>query len=330
MILVTGATGLVGAHLCLALLKKEQSIVALYRREKKKVALKDFFDQNEAAHLFQKIQWRQADLCDLPALSEAFKDISKVYHCAAYISMAHFKMRQLQEVNQQGTAYIANLCIENRVEKLIYVSSIAALGSQTSTGYINEETPWNPTTEKTPYAYSKYGAELEVWRASQEGVPVAIVNPGVILGVGMPRTPLDQLIHQVEKGLSFYPTGKTGYVAVEDVVEVMLKLMKTSIVNQRYILVAENWSYRQMTNYVALKLGKKPPKKALHSSYLKIAWFLESLASLIGFRKKFLTKALIKSLSDENIIDGSKVEKELAFSYRKITPYLDAIFQRGF
>ena len=330
MILVTGATGLVGAHLCLALLKKEQSIVALYRREKKKVALKDFFDQNEAAHLFQKIQWRQADLCDLPALSEAFKDISKVYHCAAYISMAHFKMRQLQEVNQQGTAYIANLCIENRVEKLIYVSSIAALGSQTSTGYINEETPWNPTTEKTPYAYSKYGAELEVWRASQEGVPVAIVNPGVILGVGMPRTPLDQLIHQVEKGLSFYPTGKTGYVAVEDVVEVMLKLMKTSIVNQRYILVAENWSYRQMTNYVALKLGKKPPKKALHSSYLKIAWFLESLASLIGFRKKFLTKALIKSLSDENIIDGSKVEKELAFSYRKITPYLNAIFQRGF
>ena len=210
MILVTGATGLVGAHLCLALLKKKQTVVALYRREKKKSALKEFFKSKEALPLFEKIQWRQADLCDFPALREAFKDITQVYHCAAYISMAYYKMNQLQEVNQQGTAYIANLCIESEIQKLVYVSSIAALGSQTTTGIINEDTPWNPTIEKTPYAYSKYGAELEVWRASQEGVPVAIVNPGVILGKGMPRNPLDQLIRQVKKGLSFYPTGQTG------------------------------------------------------------------------------------------------------------------------
>ena len=327
MILVTGATGLVGAHLCLNLLKKNETIIALYRREKKKVALEEFFKSKGAIALFEKIQWRQADLCDLPALTIAFKDITQVYHCAAYISMAHYKLHQLQEVNQQGTTYIANLCIENKIIKLVYVSSIAALGSQTTTGIINEDTPWNPTVEKTPYAYSKYGAELEIWRASQEGIPVAIVNPGVILGEGMPRNPLDQLVQQIEKGLSFYPTGKTGYVAVEDVVEVMETLMYSSIENERFILVAENWSYQRMTQFIAQKMGKKAPSKVLYSSYLKIAWVIESILSGLGLKKKFLTKALIKSLADTREIDGSKVENRLSFSYRKIDPYLDSIFK---
>ena len=327
MILVTGATGLVGAHLCLNLLKKSKLVVALYRREKKKVALEEFFKSKGASPLFKKIKWRQADLCDLPALTAAFKDITQVYHCAAYISMAYYKIHQLQEVNQQGTSYIANLCIENKIKKLVYVSSIAALGSQTITASINEDTPWNPTIEKTPYAYSKYGAELEIWRASQEGIPVAIVNPGVILGVGMPRNPLAQLAQQIEKGLSFYPTGQTGYVAVEDVVEVMETLMNSPIQNERFILVAENWSYQKMTQFVAHKMGKKAPKKALRNSYLKIAWFFESIVSGLGLKKKFLTKALIKSLADTKEIDGSKVEKNLSFSYRKISPYLDSIFE---
>ena len=327
MILVTGATGLVGAHLCLNLLKKNDTIVALYRREKKKVALEEFFNSKDASALFKKIQWRKADLCDLPALTAVFKGITKVYHCAAYISMAHYKIHQLQEVNQQGTTYIANLCVENKIKKLVYVSSIAALGSQTTTGIINEDTPWNPTVEKTPYAYSKYGAELEIWRASQEGIPVAIVNPGVILGEGMPRNPLAQLKQQIEKGLSFYPTGKTGYVAVEDVVEVMETLMNSPIENERFILVAENWCYQKMTQFVAQKMGKKAPSKVLRSKYLKIVWFFENLASGLRLRKKFLTKALIKSLADTNEIDGSKVENSLSFSYRKIGPYLDSIFK---
>lgn len=326
MILITGATGLVGAHLCLNLLKENQQVVALYRREKKRAVLKDFFIAQKAEALFEQIQWRKADLCNLPDLTLAFEGITKVYHCAAYISMAHYKRHQLQEVNQQGTAYIANLCIENKIEKLVYVSSIAALGSQTLTGVIDEDTPWNPTVEKTPYAYSKYGAELEVWRAAQEGVPVAIVNPGVILGEGMPRTPLDQLIQQIEKGLSFYPTGQTGYVAVEDVVSVMMMLMNSPIQSQRFVLVAENWSYQKMTQFVAQKMNKKKPSKALYPLYLKTAWFFESILSGLGLRKRFLTKALIYSLSDRKSIDGSRVEQSLNFSYRKITPYLDSIF----
>ena len=322
MILVTGATGLVGAHLCLALLEKGEKVVALYRREKKKTALRQFFIDQDKAALFDQLLFREADLCHLPDLTTAFEGITKVYHCAAYVSMAYHKRNYLQEVNQQGTADLVNLCIENKIEKLIYISSIAALGSQSTSGKIDEETPWNPTVEKTPYAYSKYGAELEVWRASQEGVPVAIVNPGVILGTGMPYGPLEQLVNQIKKGLRFYTKGSTGYVAVEDVVSVAHQLMDAPIKNERFILVAENWSFKEMTQQVAELLGKKPPKLPLSSSLLYLGWALESILSALGVHKKFLSKALVHSLSDTSVLDGTKVKRELNFDYRPITPYL--------
>ena len=322
MILVTGATGLVGAHLCLELLQKGTPIVALFRRDKKKEATRAFFSAKNKLSLFEQIEWRQADLCNLPELTKAFEGITHVYHCAAYISMAFHKQAYLQEVNQQGTAYIANLCIENKIEKLAYVSSIAALGNETTSAVINEKTPWNPTLEKTPYAYSKYGAELEVWRASQEGIPVVIINPGVILGTGMPHSPLDQLTEQVRKGIRFYPTGKTGYVAVEDVVEVLIRLMESDIKNERYILVAENWFFKDMIQLTAKSLGKRVPTLELKSSYLYIAWFFESCVSALKLRRKFLTKALVKSLSDTKDIDGSKIQAVIKFNYRPIADYL--------
>ncbi len=255
----------------------------------------------------------------------AFEGITQVYHCAAYISMAYHKQAYLQEVNQQGTAYIANLCIENNIKKLAYVSSIAALGSETASTVIDETTPWNPTEEKTPYAYSKYGAELEVWRASQEGVPVVIVNPGVILGEGMPRTPYEQLVNQIQKGIRFYPEGKTGYVAVEDVVDALVRLMESPIENERYILVAENWLYKDIITHIAKALGKKEPKWRLKPAYLYVVWFFESCLSALKLRPKFLTRALIRSLADTRTIDGSKIQSSIQFNYRSIDTYIDEL-----
>ena len=324
MILVTGATGLVGAHLCLSLVRQNQKIVALYRREKKRVALKDFFKAHNAISLYDQIIWRKADLTDLPALTLAFEGIRKVYHCAATVSMAYHKQAELFRVNQQGTGYIADLCIENKIEKLVYVSSIAALGSETLQGPIDESTPWNSANEKTPYAYSKYGAELEVWRCGQEGVPIAIVNPGVILGQGMPYSPLDQLIGLLQKGIRFYPPGSTGLVAVEDVVTVMLSLMEAPIVNERFILVAENWTYQQLLQEIAKMKQLKAPGRSLPIWLLHVGWGIESVLSGIGVRKKFLSKALVKTLGDKREIDGNKIVRLTDFIYTPIAPYLSA------
>lgn len=185
MILVTGATGLVGAHLLLKLSEDDSKIRAIYRNSKQIEKTKVLFDQNAKSHLFSKIEWTKADILDISSLEIAFQNIEFVYHCAAKISFSPNDEKALRKVNIEGTANIVNFCIDKKVKKLCHVSSIAALGNlaQNET-VITETTEWNPEKLHSDYGISKYGAEMEVWRGFQEGLEVVIVNPGIIFGTG--------------------------------------------------------------------------------------------------------------------------------------------------
>ena len=321
MILVTGATGLVGSHLLLKLIEQDRVLVALYRSESKKNSTLDFLKERTKSAKVAEIIWRKGDICNQPSLAVAFEGITHLYHCAAFISFAHYKQETLMEVNQQGTTNLVNLAIKHQLKKIAYISSIAALGSDTSSDSIDESTPWNADQDHTPYAYSKFGAELEVWRATQEGVPAVIVNPGVILGTGVEGNPLKLLCNQIDNRLLFYPKGATGYVTVEDVVQVLTYLMVSEIENERFILVAENWSYEQMLRRIALIRKKRPPRIGLRKSWLQIAWGLEGILSLFG-KRRFMTQALISSLCDIKHIQGNRIIKESSFKYSDIETYL--------
>ena len=321
MILVTGATGLVGSHLLLKLIEQDRVPVALYRSESKKNSTLDFLKERTKSAKVAEIIWRKGDVCNQPSLAVAFEGITHLYHCAAFISFAHYKQETLMEVNQQGTTNLVNLAIKHQLKKIAYISSIAALGSDTTSDSIDESTPWNADQDHTPYAYSKFGAELEVWRATQEGVPAVIVNPGVILGTGVEGNPLELLCNQIDNGLLFYPKGATGYVTVEDVVQVLTELMDSETENERFILVAENWSYEQMLRRIALIRKKRPPRIGLRKSWLQIAWGLEGILSLFG-KRRFMTQALISSLCDIKHIQGNRIIKESSFKYSDIETYL--------
>mgnify|MGYP001147861617 FL=1 len=321
MILVTGATGLVGSHILLKLIEQDRVLVALYRSESKKNSTLYFLKERTKSAKVAEIIWRKGDVCNQPSLAVAFEGITHLYHCAAFISFAHYKQETLMEVNQQGTTNLVNLAIKHQLKKIAYISSIAALGSDTTSDSIDESTPWNADQDHTPYAYSKFGAELEVWRATQEGVPAVIVNPGVILGTGVEGNPLKLLCNQIDKGLLFYPKGATGYVTVEDVVQVLTELMNSETENERFILVAENWSYEQMLRRIALIRKKRPPRIGLRKSWLQIAWGLEGILSLFG-KRRFMTQALISSLCDIKHIQGNRIIKESSFKYSDIETYL--------
>ena len=321
MILVTGATGLVGSHLLLKLIEQDRVLVALYRSESKKNSTLYFLKERTKSAKVAEIIWRKGDVCNQPSLAVAFEGITHLYHCAAFISFAHYKQETLMEVNQQGTTNLVNLAIKHQLKKIAYISSIAALGSDTTSDSIDESTPWNADQDHTPYAYSKFGAELEVWRATQEGVPAVIVNPGVILGTGVEGNPLELLCNQIDNRLLFYPKGATGYVTVEDVVQVLTNLMDSETKNERFILVAENWSYEQMLRRIALIRKKRPPKIGLRKSWLQIAWGFEGILSLFG-KRRFMTQALISSLCDVKHIQGNRIIQESSFKYSGIEAYL--------
>ncbi|WP_027138343.1 NAD-dependent epimerase/dehydratase family protein [Gaetbulibacter saemankumensis] len=327
MILVTGGTGLVGAHLLYNLVNSGEKTRAIYRNEKKLRQTKDVFAcyTNNYQLLFDKIEWVQADIQDIPSLEAAFNQVTHVYHCAAFVSFEPDKYALLRKINIEGTANIVNMCLEKNIQKLCYVSSISTLGKPINNELITEDTHWNPENENTVYAITKYGAEMEVWRATQEGLNAVIVNPGVILGSGIWKYGTGSLFKKAKKGIKYYTQGKIALIDVKDVIDIMTRLMASSITNQRFILVAENWSYKKFLQNLAESVKGAIPNKLASKGLLSILWRLDWLAhKLIGKRRQ-LTKHLCVSLSAEKNYSSDKIIEALNYKFTPIEGSLKSI-----
>lgn len=326
MILVTGATGLVGAHLLLKLSEDDSKIRAVYRNSKQIEKTKVLFDQNAKTHLFSKIEWKKADILDISSLEIAFQNIEFVYHCAAKISFSPNDEKALRKVNIEGTANIVNFCIDKKVKKLCHVSSIAALGNlaQNET-VITETTEWNPEKLHSDYGISKYGAEMEVWRGFQEGLEVVIVNPGIIFGTGFWNQGSGKFFTTIKKGISFYTNGSTGYVCVKDVVTIMEKLMKSEISGERFIVISENRTYKNIIYTIADKINAKKPIIEATSWLLNAAWRMDWLLSKIIRTDRKISKHAAQSLLNNDIIDNSKIKQTLNYEFCEIDKCLDEV-----
>ncbi len=318
MILVTGGTGLVGAHLLVKLAQENQLIRAIYRTEVKKKYVNTFFLHcfpSEGQGLFDSIDWVKASINDIPELSVVFENVTHVYHCAALISFDPKEYRKLRKVNIEGTANIVNLCLIYSIKKLCYVSSIATLGEDSMSSMVDETTEWNPEVSKSVYAISKYGAEMEVWRGAQEGLNTVIVNPGIIIGSGFFNTGSGYLFKRIYKGMKYFTTGSTGYVAIEDVIKIMRQLMNGDFSNQRYILVGENLSYKNAFSMIAEALNKPAPTKKVSPFLLKIVCSIQWIGFILFRVDRSIFKSSIKSAFSTTYYKNDKIRKELTYSF---------------
>ena len=327
MILVTGGTGLLGAHLLYHLLQNNEQIRATHRKNSRFDEVKKVFGYytSNPDQLFHKIEWIEANITELPALEIAFRGITKVYHCAAFISFNPKHFGALKKANIEGTANIVNLCIAYQIKKLCYVSSIATLGTPENKSYINEETPWNQEEQNSVYSITKYGAEMEVWRGSQEGLDVVIVNPGIILGEGFWNSGSGIIIKKAAKGFPYFSGGATGFVDVKDVVTIMLQLMKSTIKKERFVLVAKNMSYQDFIGKLSLLLGKKPPQKKIPQWILFLLAHLDGLSNLLFKTRRSLLKTTVKSMYTVSKYDATKVKKRLEYTFIPIENTLERI-----
>jgi dihydroflavonol-4-reductase len=320
MILVTGGTGIVGSHLLYKLTSSNEKVRAIYRSEQKLQNVRNVFScyTEDYKMLFDAIEWVKADILDIPSLAEAFKSITYVYHCAALVSFEPNKHLSLRKVNIEGTANVVNFCISNNIKKLCYVSSIATLGKTLNNQPITENTLWNPDTDHNPYAITKYGAEMEVWRATQEGLDAVIVNPGVILGAGIWNEGSGSLFKKAYEGLKYYPSGSIALVTVEDVVSIMVRLLKSDIKNERFVLVGEQWSYKNFLQALTKSVNQTPPKTLAPAWLLGILWRLDWLIYSLTGRPRKLTKQLSASLSSEKHYSSEKIKSVLDFEFQPI------------
>ncbi len=290
-VFVTGATGLLGSHLCRSLIRKGYKIRASKRKNSKMDLVDDIRD---------KIDWVSGDVLEIPFLEEAINDVDWVFHCAAIVSFSPKERKKMMDINVQGTENIVNVCLHHQVEKLIHTSSIAAIGRpEKMTEPITENTKWEESKLNSAYAKSKFLAEMEVWRGYAEGLPVIIVNPSVILGRGYWDKGSSKLFHKVKNGLKFYPLGSTGFVDVRDVANAMILLAEANINGERFILNGNNTPYSKFLNLVASELNVKAPNIKVSPLLQALSWRVEKIKSLITGKSPLVTKetAQLSSLS---------------------------------
>lgn len=327
MILVTGGTGLVGAHLLYSLLQKHTKVRATHRSGSNLEDVKKVFSfyAEETQSLFDNIEWVETNITEIPALTLAFEGVTEVYHCAAFISFNPKHYYMLKKTNIEGTANVVNLCLAKGIQKLCYVSSIATLGNTLDGSAVDEETDWNPEENHGVYSITKFGAEMEVWRGIQEGLNAVIVNPGVILGSWFRNSGSGRIVKNAAKGSRFYTTGSSGFVDVRDVVNAMIQLMEGSCTNQRYLLVGENITYKDFLTRMALLFGTQPPSKSIGKGTLLFLSKLDALSSFLFRSKRILLKSMIASMYDSTQYSNSKIKTELNFEFTPMDETLTRI-----
>jgi len=319
MVLVTGGTGLTGSHLLLHLLENGEIVRAVFRDDNSIQKTKSLFNLHNKSHMFEKIEWHQSDITDVPALELAFMDIDYVYHCAGLISFDPNDEEKLRKTNIEGTSNIVNLCIANHIKKLCHVSSIAALGDlKANEKFYSEETEWNPEKPHNDYAISKYGAEMEIWRGQQEGLEIVIINPGVILGAGFWNAGSGEIFSLVKKGLKFYTMGTTGFVNVKDVIVLMHKLMNSNVTGERIIAVAENISFRDILYNIADAMKVKRPDTYAKPWMSSLAWRVDWLVSKISGSKRRLTQDDSHALHTTTMYSNEKAQRLFNFEFTDV------------
>jgi dihydroflavonol-4-reductase len=320
LILVTGANGFLGEHLLLQLLKDATvTIRAIYRS-----AIPDYFVKNK----FTNLEWCQCDILDVDALDAVMQDVQHVYHCANSISFDSRDADQMYHNNVEGTAAVVNSCLEHRIQKLLYVSSVAAIARAEGAALIAEHTPWMLDANTSQYGISKYKAELEVWRGAAEGLPIVIVNPSVIIGEGDWNKGSSALLKNVYNEFPFYTRGTNGFVDAKDVANSMVQLMNSSITNQRFIINENNYSYQTIFTLMANAFGKQAPRYFAKPWMSSIVWKLYAIRKLFTGKPALITQETAHTADSVFAYDNTKLLQALPqFRYTAMQDTLARVAQ---
>jgi dihydroflavonol-4-reductase len=261
--------------------------------------------------IFEKVEWIEGDILDVVALSEAMVGMDAVIHAAAKVSFQSADRSEMFRINIEGTANVVNLALEAGITKVLYVSSVAALGRTKNGDIVTEEKKWEESPMNTNYALSKYHAEMEVWRGMGEGLNVTVVNPSTILGYGDWNNSSCAIFKNAYNEFPWYTSGVNGFVDVEDVARAIVLLLETESSGERYILSGENWTFQELFNQIARDFNKKLPYRKATPLLGEIAWRFEKLKSIITGKASLLTRESARISQTKTYFNTNKIKTKL-------------------
>lgn len=301
-VIVTGANGFLGSNLCKKLIAQEFDVTVLVRKNS---------DVSELAGL--NLHYVYGDVTDLQSLVQAFQNKDYVFHLAGLISYKKYDRDKMYAINVVGTENVIQACQENKIEKLLYLSSVVAIGSSFTPEVLNENSLYNIKNLDLGYFETKREAEIKVLQAAQAGkIHAVCVNPSTIYGFADAKKGSRKNQIKVAQGkLPFYTAGGVNVISVDDVVEGILLALDKGKNGERYILSHENITIKKLFQMIAQSGGVKPPGFYLPTFVMHIlGWFGDLFKTGIS-RENAYTASMY------HWFDSSKAQKELGFIPKK-------------
>jgi dihydroflavonol-4-reductase len=305
MIVVTGASGLVGGNLVSALLSQGRPVRALVHHDRRAL---DGLDVETAS----------ADLNDPASLEQAFRGAQVVYHLASTISIRMDNWEELERVNVNGTRNVVEACLRCGVRRLVYFSSIHAYQQEPFDGPLDEGRPLLTDGHIPPYERSKAAAELIARQAPQRGLDTVIIIPTAILGpYDFRPSYLGQALQLLGDGrIPALVPGGYDWVDVRDVVVGAMQAERLAPNGARYILSGHWHTLQDVARLTAEISGHPAPRFTVPAWLAGLAQpVMAKLAELNGSQPLY-TRAMLKALRSNREVSHAHATRELGYAPR--------------
>jgi len=273
-----------------------------------------------------KVEVVEGRLEDEASLRKAIHGCTRLIHTAADYRIWVPDPAVMMRANVEGTRALMRAALAEKVERVVYTSSVATLG-HVEGGIADEDTPSVLADKVGPYKQSKFLAEELVRRmAAEDGLPVVIVNPSTPVGPGdVKPTPTGRMIVEAASGrMPAYVDTGLNIVHVEDVAQGHLLAMEKGRIGERYILGGDNRSLADILAGIARLTGRKPPRIKLPRAPLyPLAVAAELWARLSG-HEPFVTVDGLKMSRWHMFFSSAKAERELGYHHRSADEALNA------
>ncbi len=313
--LVTGGAGHLGSAVVRKLLEEGKSVRTLVLPDEK----------NPPAG----VDVYRANVCDKEGLRTFFintygNDLI-VIHCAGIVSIASGYSKKVFDVNVTGTKNVVDLCLENKVKKLVYVSSVHAIPEKPKGEVITEISVFDPDEVVGCYAKTKSEATAYVLRAAKDGLNVSIVHPSGICGpYDGGRSHMTTLVTDYYKGrLTAGIIGGYDFVDVRDVAEGIVLCCERGRAGECYILSNRYFTVKELLDMLHEITGKRKIKTYLPHWFIKNAAPLAELYYKILRQPPLFTNYSIYTLNSNAMFSHEKATRELGYSTRDMRQTLE-------
>lgn len=300
---MTGATGFIGAAVARALLDSGVTVRALVRPTSDRQNLDGL-----------PVEPVVGDLLDRASLRQALEGCQHLYHVAAHYALWDKNPETFYRINVEGTKNLCHAAAEAGVERIVYTSTIGAIGLPDGGGLGTEDTPVTLNQMAGDYKRSKYLAEQEVMKLAKTGLPVIIVNPSAPVGArDVKPTPTGQIIvdFMLGKMVAYIETGM-NLIDVDDVAIGHLRAMERGRVGERYILGNRNVTLREICEILSDLTGIKAPTiKLPWRAVLPLAHINKWVADYVTHRTPRIPLEGVRMAKYHMHYDSAKALREL-------------------